>query len=422
MLKTLYPLLPYWIITYYLWTSLPPRVVAVGWFGTLYLLAGIFIAVKGRRILFVLLKDPWIVSLIILSGLSCFWTVNLSVTFASFRSLIVQYILVGYLVTTYSLRKIIGFISKTLSVMGVLSGLYIFFIPELGLSIGQSGGVSWRGVFLHQSILAGTMALAVVSIAYSSTIEWNNIRSRIIKIFILLVIGLCLWLLFFCRAKTAVVGFILSCSILPFFFIKHIKGMRTRNLIFVFLVYIFCVGVPLVYLSQEFIVVNILDKSPTLSGRAELWEYLWPRALERPFGYGLNAFWFDRELEQGVIAATDYSYGSSHSSYYDLLLGLGFPGMVLLFFSIVTVVRRTAILAFNYGLVEFRWAAQILIVILIASYSDVFIGFLAARTIGWFIFCVISIKSILVLEKLREPAVDKAHYYSIYKSRHSQLN
>ncbi|MGB3295820.1 MAG: O-antigen ligase family protein [Phormidesmis sp.] len=394
----------------------------MGWFGTLYLLAGVFIAVKGRRILFVLLKDPWIISLIILSGLSCFWSVNLSITFASFRSLIVQYILVGYLVTTYSLRKIIGFVSKTLAFMGALSCLYLIFIPELGLSIGQHGGVSWRGVFLHQSVLAGSMALAVVSIAYTFAMEWDNIRSRISKIFILSVIGICLWLLFFCGAKTSVVGFILSCSILPFFFIERIKGMRARNLIFVFLVYIFCIGIPLVYFSQEFIIVEVLGKNPTLSGRDVLWEYLLPRALEKPFGYGLNAFWFNKILEQGVIDATGYNYGNSHSNYFDLLLGLGFPGVVLLFFSVVTVVRRTIILAFNYGLVEFRWALQILIILLVGSYSDVFIGFLTARTIGWFIFCVISIKSILALEKLREPAVDKANYYSIYKSRRSQLN
>lgn len=94
----------------------------------------------------------------------------------------------------------------------------------------------------------------------------------------------------------------------------------------------------------------------------------------------------------------------------------------MLFLSVVTAVRRMVILAFNYGSVEFRWALQVVIILLVASYSDVFIGFLAARTIGWFVFCIISIKSVLALEKVQAERVKESQYYSIYKSRHSQLN
>lgn len=291
MLRIFYLLLPYWIISFYLWTTLPPRLFAIAWFGTLYLLAGLFIVTKGRRILFVLFKDPWITLLIILSGLSYFWSVAPETTFASFRSLIVQYILIGYLAIAYSLRQIIGFISKVLCCTGLLSFAYLIFLPQIAVRESAGGGEGpWQGIFPHQSVLAGTMALALVSLLYMFLLERKTIRSNLSKLLMLVVGGICLYLLLFCGAKTALMGCLASFSILPFFFIKQIRGMGTRNLIFALLVYVFCVGIPLLYLFQEFIVVEILGKSPTLSGRSYLWEHLHSKILERPFGYGLNAF------------------------------------------------------------------------------------------------------------------------------------
>ena len=416
MLRIFYFLLPYWIISYYLWTTLPTRPVAILWFGTLYLLSCLFIATRGKRILYVLTRDPWIVLLIIWSGLSCFWSVNLSITFASFRSLIVQYVLVGYLVTTYSIQGIIGIFSRILSLAGILSFLYLTFLPGQALVIGQHGGVSWGGIFPHQSVLAATMALAVVSLLYSFLMEKSRIKSRLSRIFIMLVTCLCLYLLFFCNSKTSPVSLFVSFSILPFFFIERIKGMKARNLSFVFLVYIFLIGIPLLYFSQEFLIAEVLNKDPSLSGRAYLWEYLTERSLERPFGYGLEAFWRNQALSDAAAAATGYSFGNSHSSYYDILIGLGFPGVALLSICIAAVIRRTVILAFYHSRLEFQWALQILVLILIASYSDSFIGFLKPRTIGWFIFCIIALTSSLEIAKYQKPSVHRAQTYSEIKA------
>lgn len=405
MLKSFYLLLPYWIVSYYLWTSIPTRLVSILWFGTIYLFAAVFIATKGKRILFILSKDPWIVALIILSGLSWFWSVDTSITFASFRSLIVQYILVGYLVATYSLKQIIGFISKILCGTGILSFLYLIFLPGIAIRSpkGGEGSGSWQGIFLHQSVLAATMALAIVSLLYAFLLNREKIRSNISGLWILVVAAICLYLLLFCGAKTSLVGCFASFSILPFFYLRQIRGMKTRNLIFMLLTYVFCIGIPLVYLFQEFIIVDILGKNATLSGRSQLWEYLYSQALYRPFGYGLDAFWHNEKLVRGTVVATDYAYGNSHSSYYDLLIGIGFPGMVLLFFCVINVIRKTIVLAFHHNQLEFQWASQVIIIILIASYADSFIGFLKPRTIGWLVFCIISLTSSLELARLKKP-------------------
>ncbi|NJN73983.1 MAG: O-antigen ligase family protein [Limnothrix sp. RL_2_0] len=379
-------------------------------------------ATKGKKILSVLAMDPWIIALIMLSGLSYFWSVAPAITFASFRSLIVQYVLAGYLVTTYSCRQIITFTSRVLCATGILSLLYLFFLPHVAIrnADGHLGG-SWRGIFLHQSVLAGTMALAIISLVYSYLLQPQR-HQHISKLAAALVFGICFYLLIFCGAKTAVIAFLASFSIVPFFFLQKIRGMKTRNIVFVGLIYLFIIGIPLLYSMQELIVVELLGKSPTLSGRSYLWDYLFSKILENPFGYGLNAFWQNSELvRESVLRTGGYSYGNSHSNYFDLLLGIGFPGAALLAVCLVTVISRTVTLAFKHQRLEFRWALQILICLLIASYSDVFIGFLASRTVGWFLFCIISLTSSIELKRIQAQNARPTFGADAYtlKTRHS---
>jgi exopolysaccharide production protein ExoQ len=397
-------LLPYWIVPYYLWTTLPPRPVAILWLGTLYLLAYVFLLTKGKRILSVLLSDRWIVALILISGLSVFWSVAPGTTFASTRSLIVQYILVGYLVTTYSLKQIIGIIAKVLCCTGLLSLFYVLFLPQIAIRVSRmtGGEGAWQGIFPHQSVLAGTMAIAIISLVYTLVLQGKRWGS-LLKLAALLVTAVCLYLLVFCGAKTAMMGFLASFAILPFFFLGHFKGMKTRNAMFLGLIYFFFVGLPILYSFKDFIIVELLGKSATLSGRSILWDYLLTQVANRPLGHGLDAFWHNQALVRDSVRGTGgYLYGNSHSNYMDLLVGIGLPGVVVLSVCVVGAIQRSIVLAFTYRQLEFRWALQILVCLLIASYSDVFIGFLASRTIGWFLFCVISLSSILELQKIKQ--------------------
>lgn len=400
MYKRLIYLIPFWVIPYYLWTTIPTRAMSIVWFGTLYLLAYLFLALKGKRILFALSRDPIIFALIGLSGMSYFWSVAPDITFASTRSLIVQYVIVGYLATTYSLRQIIGFLSKIFCATGVLSLLYVLFLPHIAVRRGGLGGTAWQGIFPHQSVLAATMALALISVVSVLIMEPAK-REQKPLLFALGMIGICAYLLLFCGAKTAIIGCIASFAILPFFFLKKIKGIGSRNLIFLTLAAIFCIGIPLLYFAKDIIIVELLGKNPTLSGRSYLWEYMMGQVWAQPFGYGLDAYWHNSDLVRAVYATLRYPYGNSHSNYVDMLLGIGVPGLILVGLFIINLVRKSLILAFTHRRMEYVWVLQIIVFISIAAYSDSFMGYLRPRTIGWVLLSFSSLSASLELGRLK---------------------
>lgn len=410
MYKKLFHLIPFWVIPYYLWTTLPTRTMSIVWFGTIYLLAYLFLVLKGKQILFALSKDPILLMLIVLSGMSYFWSVAPDITFASTRSLLVQYTIVGYLAITYGLRQIIRFLSKILGATGILSLLYILFLPNLAvrpIKHGMEGSGAWQGIFPHQSVLATTMALAIISIVFVLIMEPAKRKPKPLLLS-LSTIGICAYLLLFCGAKTAIVGCLASFAILPFFFLKKIRGIGSRNLVFLSLAATFCIGIPLLYSARDIIIVEVLGKNPTLSGRSYLWEYMMPQVWERPFGHGLDAYWHNSDLVRRVYATLRYPYGNSHSNYVDMLIGVGIPGLILIGLFAVNLVRKSLTLAITHRRMEYIWVLQILVLISIAAYSDTFMGYLRPRTIGWVLLPLSSVSASLELGRLSR------NYYSSY--------
>lgn len=399
--RATYWIFPYLIIGHYLGTVLVKGLLRDAWFGSLYLLAYILFAKEWKRLLPVAIRDPWIGSLIVLIGFSCAWSVAPPVTFAVFRSLIVSYILACLVATHYKPEQIIGFLGKTLSYAGILSFMYILFLPQVGTRGGGGLSGAWRGIFPHQSILAATMAIAIISLFNFLLLNYGKNRNKLSILFTASSIFICLFLLLFCGAKTAVVGLLASFSIVPFFFIKRIRGEKSRFFSFLTLAYAFILGIPFVYLVKDFVIVEILGKSANLTGRDVTWTYLMSKVSERPFlGYGQAAFFHNKQLAAELAAQLDRTIPgvyNAHSAYIDCLVGLGYIGICLMFLFIATLIYKNIVLAVKYKNPIALWNLQLLIFLGVAGYADTFIGLLNPKGIGCFCFCIISVVTTLQL-------------------------
>ncbi|MGB3312379.1 MAG: O-antigen ligase family protein [Nodosilinea sp.] len=396
-------LLPYWIVGYYLGTTIPTRQLYILWFGTLYLLALIAIAFKVGKLLTLFLREPLTLLLIGLSGLSWLWSVTPGITFASFRSLIVQYILAGLLVVSYKSSQLIGIVAKIFSACGLISAFYIVFIPQVGIKGSSLFSSSWRGIFAHQSILAGVMGIAIISLIYSALYQKEANKKSLLNGWFLLPLSICSILLIFCGAKTALVSLIASFSVLPIFFLKKVNKIKERTLIFLTLLYILLFSTATFYIMREFIVVDLLGKSLDLTGRSDTWSFLASKISERPIlGYGLDAFWHNKQISRefaGIVGRQIPDVYNSHNGYLDIAVGLGYVGAFLLGIFIFRVVSRNISFALKNRNIVSLWSLQISIFILIASYSDTFIGLLKPRGIGWLMF---SIAYLLIIAQMKE--------------------
>ena len=392
----MYEVIPYWIIGYYAGTSLVGGYMRMAWFGSLYLLAFFLILISWKRILPSLLKEPLAPLLIILSGVSFLWSVTPEITLASFRSLIVQYILVTYIVTTYTFDKIIEFIAKTFSFLGLLCFFNLFLQ-------GGTIALAWRGIFPHQSNTAVSMAIALISLLYFFLIN-NGWKKGKFFAFSTITTGLiCLVILLTCGAKTSLLGLLASFSIFPLFYLPRIEKVIVRTSSFIFLIYgLFGIAF-LFYVVREFIITDVLGKSLTLTGRDTTWNFILDKFWQRPFqGYGLDAFWHNAQIAQefsDLVNRRIPSIYNSHSGYYDLLIGLGIAGFFLVCLLLLSVYKRTIKIVISTGDIRARWCLQILILLTIAAYSDAFIGLLKPRAIGWLLFSIISLKTISILKE-----------------------
>jgi O-antigen ligase len=74
---------------------------------------------------------------------------------------------------------------------------------------------------------------------------------------------------------------------------------------------------------------GVNEITQTLSGRTDLWEYLWTFVVERPvLGYGFNSFMSpERAGEMPLLVS--WGVGEAHSLYLEILLGTGFVGLGL---------------------------------------------------------------------------------------------
>ena len=73
---------------------------------------------------------------------------------------------------------------------------------------------------------------------------------------------------------------------------------------------------------------DILGREETLTGRADIWAYLINYAMQKPLlGYGFGGFWTD--------AIRDATSSHAHNGYLDIILNIGFAG--LLFWSMFLI-------------------------------------------------------------------------------------
>jgi exopolysaccharide production protein ExoQ len=78
----------------------------------------------------------------------------------------------------------------------------------------------------------------------------------------------------------------------------------------------------------------------TLSGRTQLWEYLWTFVVERPvLGYGFNSFMSPNRAGD-MPALVAWGVGEAHSLYLEILLGTGFVGLSLFLVILVGSIGR----------------------------------------------------------------------------------
>jgi exopolysaccharide production protein ExoQ len=354
-------------------------------FAIIYVLLAFVCLVRHKYIIPLVKKDPWYIFLIIWAFTSVLWSENQDFAFRRFIAFLGTNLIGFYWAYRFKLKEMISIAFYAYSVISVLSLIFIYIFPTLGLHQDWIHYGLPRGVFTHKNLLGLNMAFAlIINIIYTKSKKtFKN------KLFGYLMIGLSFWLLIISTSGTAIFFSLISLfavQIVPRV-IKINRNLRTSfysfaSAFFVLTVYIF-------YLNRETI-LSSFGKDPTLTGRTELWKLSLEFIGERFFtGFGYQSFW-SSSYGRYISSIAHWDILHAHNGLLELMLQLGMIGFLLFFFSFFGTVKKSYLLAKRKTAHEMLF--PFLIIFLIICFNVTEANMLKPNSTHWILFVYASLK------------------------------
>lgn len=356
-----------------------------------------FLIVKRwKRVLYVLLLDPFPVLLMIMAIASVMWSAVPSATALEFRAAVRSTLLGAYLATCFTTTEFMALLGSIIGVGAVLSLIVGAAIPEIGAPRGE-----WYGIFAHKNILSYIMTVGVLL----SVHRFLFVKQHKWKAILLLLLALTL--LFLSQGKGAWAATCITLSLFP------IQGFskgnyKVRTAFYIGFIFILGSAVVLTLTNLEAIVVDGLGKNLEFNGRIPIWQLMIEQGLKRPWlGYGYSGFW-TADVGGFVLSqswAESQAYDSSvrfnaHSAYVDTFLQFGFVGLGIFILAVISSISRlVSLLGSRHTVSENLWMLQSLLAMLLMAFSESF-GSISA-TSHWSLFVYISLSSALQMSRIR---------------------
>jgi O-antigen ligase len=173
------------------------------------------------------------------------------------------------------------------------------------------------------SVYCGMAALAAYVLSWNSQRKWVWIS----------LFAICVVLLLLTKSRTTL--FVFAVTLTAGWFLSLPSRLRWCSIVAGFtlcgvaLLLVGAVGSTVVEPVVDTVLLGRHDKVETLSGRIPLWEMLLEDVGRQPWlGHGFSSFWTTSKIEE-VSQEQQWAITSAHSVYLELMLGIGFLGMLL---------------------------------------------------------------------------------------------
>lgn len=285
----------------------------------LYLSFLIFSIQFAKVIMSFLIRYKAFLAILLLTLTSVIWS---DVPFISAYSAIQLLLITTFAISvgnSLPLRELLEKLHQIFSLIIVLSVIAVLAVPEYGTSE-YAGEVSFRGIFIEKNRLGQILV-------YYFALSFAFFRFTFPSIVVFMA---AVFLLFGNGSATSLVLILL----LPILFkatqlFHGRKEVIARNTLGIFLLSLVCI---LILFATFELLLEVLGKDPTLTGRTELWKFGLISISERPItGFGYNAFWPSSSAWGGEYLQLLLKWGprSMHNGWFELILQLGFMGAVL---------------------------------------------------------------------------------------------
>lgn len=282
-------------------------------------------------------------------------------------------------------EKLIDHIAFFALVLCFLSLIYIILMPQYGIMSGKHDG-AWRGLFPHKNIFGPFFAITFYFFI-------NRFRTShfIYRLILATAIILSLIFIIMCKSSTAIIGFVimgLIYGILQILF--RMPNMWERVAIVIGSV---TIALSFLILGSDLFaefIQQTTGKDMSLSGRTNIWLPLLELSYQRPiFGYGLGMAQRSSFIAQ-IHGSIGFDAQSTHNSYLDLIIGIGYPGaLIFMIFILKAAITGLCLKPENTKEINFYaliFSQMVMMLIIAMTSSYVLVG----RSILW-IFMLLSI-------------------------------
>jgi O-antigen ligase len=320
------------------------------------------------------------VALPIIVALSTLWSYDPMDTFAKSVIIAFDFAFAGFLVYRYSADELIKLLQLTNRAAVVLSLLFIVALPSYGLGYNHE----WRGIFAHKNDL-GTfiLFLATAEIVGSRRLPMERFLRRT---FLLLDVLLCVM----SQSRTA--WLLAAVAIAIYLVVLLIVRFRSFERPLLALAALcssgFLVGSALLYRVE---LARMIGKDPTFSGRTKIWQAVLQAISVHPMtGYGYGAFWRDfHGPSVFIMEQIGFTVAQSHEGYLEILLQLGFPGLLVTLAVMAIAGRKLLWWLHHEPSPIVLWCGGILMFTVLINFAEAFLLFQnEITTLLFFVACL----------------------------------
>jgi exopolysaccharide production protein ExoQ len=275
-------------------------------------------------------------------------------------------------------------VMRLTALIGGFSAAISLVLPDAAYAI--SG--NFRGAFPGKNQLGAAMVIGVLGGLHCMQVAR---RRRFIYIGITV---LCTIVAFLSKSGTSLIT-ILALYIFNLIGRFYIKGGISR-ILSMFAALLVTGSLILLMLNMD-LIYSLLDKDPTLSGRADFWPYIIDYVYQRPIlGWGFAAFWMESNPAAAEIFSTiGFFINEAHNGLLQLLLDVGVVGTAVFLFlwmrNVVMAVKcihgpapaiGVSSLAFLIGVLLMGMTEQVLTTADVWTAQFFMLGFMCEKQLG----------------------------------------
>jgi len=223
-----------------------------------------------------------------------------------------------------------------------LSILFIKFVPSMGRSFTLSGGVDFHGVATQKNEYGLLLLITGIYFAWELIVMWrekDSVALKKIGVIDVSVLAVIFWQLFFIDSKTPILCLLLGMGVIFLNGHPYFKGSpkRVRNSIMALVI--------VAALLQHFVdikstIIMSARRNPTLTDRTVLWSEILKVPINPWLGTGWDNFWLGDRIAP-IWEKWRWRPRSAHNGYIETYLYLGWPGIILLFFVLLSGFKRS---------------------------------------------------------------------------------